>query len=212
MRTMRRTQRLAGIGRRTRAAIVATAAVAVMTISTTGWAQVASPDVTTDFAFRDLDGFSLGTSPESVTFSAAGDSKTVGIPPLYRSGFRSYMVPNQTTAQIDFETPAAAVAFHTRQQTQNVAGVIDVFGEAGTQLDSIAVSATTTDPFQLVSLDAATLDEGIDRIELTNNSPSPDSDYLVIDDFSARAVPEPSSGALIGIGVVSLLCRRRRVL
>lgn len=197
------------------ALVMAAISVLCLLIQSEASAQVTDADVATDFEFTDMDGFTLGTAPKTVTFSD-GQSKTVGRPPLYRSGFFSFMTPNGATSAIEFQTPAAAVQFYANQEAMGVDGLIEVYDPGLNLLDTVDITAVTSGPFQNVLLQQSALGSSIGRITVSNNSVAATPQYLVIDDFSFRAVPEPSSLAILGIGSLALLAssavrtRRRR--
>jgi len=172
-------------------------------------ADVTNPDASTSFEFFDFDGFTLGDAPFTADFSG-GEAKSIGVPPLYKSGLNSFMIANGQTATIAFETPAEAVEFYVKQQASGVADDIDVFDADDNLLQSIEVTALTNDVFQNVVLDQGSLGAAVDRITLTNDSAASTAEYLVIDDFSFRAIPEPASAALLGLGGLVLMRRCRR--
>jgi hypothetical protein len=72
-------------------------------------------------------------------------------------------------------------------------------------------SAANQESFSGVSLGSITLNAG-DEIWLrwTGNNAAGTDAGLSIDDFSAVAVPEPSSSALLGLGGLALILRRRK--
>jgi len=190
--------------------VISTTASLMLGAISSASAAITPSDVTTSFEFPDTDGFTLGTSPNSVSFSEDGEAKTLGRLPLYRTDFFSYMVANQDTATVSFETPAESVELFANQETSDVNGLIEAFDTNGNTLDSINVTSTTSGAFQRVALEANSLGAPIGRLTVANNSPSTDPDYLVVDDFSFRAVPEPTSAAILALGTVGLLYRRQR--
>ncbi len=191
-------------------ACVLMSAVALVLVITPGVANadVTDPDGSSSFEFFDSDGFTLGVAPFTAAFTG-GEAKSIGVPPLYKSGLNSFMIANGQTATIVFATPAEAVEFYVKQQASDVGGDINVFDADDNLLQSIEVTALTNDVFQNVALDQGSLGAAVDRITLTNNSTASTAEYLVIDDFSFRAIPEPVSAALLGVGGLVLMRRRR---
>ncbi len=168
-------------------------------------------DVFTDFETINTgigDSFSIGTSPDSATFSGDGFSGVAGIGELYFSGNHAWMVNPAGTGVIDFETNAATVEFWTRIRTgADGSSVYTAYDDADQVVDTLTIS--TPGAFQLVSFAG-----NIDRIVVENNATTA-GDRLMnsIDNFGYTAVPEPCSIALsIGAIITTLVTGRRRVL
>ncbi len=131
----------------------------------------------TDFEFIDTSGsFSLGEEQDTVTFSN-GEAKSIGVPVLYHSGSRSWMVDAQMTGTIDLSNPATSGVFFFRDQNEAVNSVIKIFDADDNEVKTL--NGTT----EWVEVDLAGL--SAKRITLQNNG---DNGYTVIDDFSAQTV------------------------
>ena len=120
-------------------------------------------DVFTDFETIDATEFSIGTGDVTATFTG-GFSGVAGILELYRSGTHAWMVRENNTGEIQFETNAAIVEFYARTlSTANGTSVLTAFDSQGQILDSVTLNPG--DPFQLVSFTGS-----IARIEFVNNA------------------------------------------
>ncbi len=149
--------------------------------------------------------FSIGTSPESATFSGDGFSGVAGIGELYRSGNHAWMINPGGTGTVEFETNAATVEFWTRLRTgADGSSVYTAYDDADQVVDTLTIS--TPGAFQLVSFTG-----NIDHIEVVNNATTAGNRLMnSIDDFGYTAVPEPST-LLLGLGAgVALVSTRRR--
>ncbi len=140
-------------------------------------------DVNTSFEFNDVDGvFTLGTSPNSATF-LNGRAQTVGIPGLYRTGSRAWMIPAGVTGTITFESPGESVNLFIRDQFNSNAGVLTVFDTGGAVITT--VNATTVYQNVNVTIDPK-IDVLIGSITLSNNGVS---GWTVMDSFTYCAAP-----------------------
>ena len=154
----------------------------------------ASPaqDVSTSFEFNDLNGFTLGISPDTVTFEN-GEAKSISVFSLYHSGIRSWMIDGGDTGIISFETPAAEVNLFLRDRVANVDSVLTAYDLAGGVITG--VDGTNTG-WREVNLSGPVL---VDRIEFANTGGGT-SQYAVIDDFDFTAVFDSQTHASTHVG------------
>lgn len=144
--------------------------------------------------------FTIGTSPASAEFSGNAFAGVGGVPELYFSGIRAWMVMPDSTGLIQFETNAATVEFWSRIRTgADGATVITAFGDNGTAIDSVTID--TPGPFQLVSFTG-----DIDHITVRNNATGTEM-MNTIDDFGFTPIPEPA--AFVGLVLCTALALRK---
>ena len=146
--------------------------------------------------------FSIGSSPEKATFGGDGFAGAVGNFSLYNSGVRAWMIVENGTGSVDFETNAATVEFMTRLiDGANGSSVYTAYDDANQVIDSVTID--TPGAFQLVSFTG-----NIDRLEIVNNATGA-GQMNSIDDFGFTAIPEPSS-LVLGLGAVAGIFMNRR--
>ena len=140
--------------------------------------------------------FDIGTEPERATFGGDAFKGIVGIPELYFSGSRAWMVIPSGTGIIDFETNAVEVEFWGRTRSfASGSSVFTAFDDANGVIDTVTL--TKNDNWQLISFSG-----NIDHIEVVNN----DLSYMnSIDDFGFTPIPEPSTFVLGFLGLVALI-------
>jgi len=133
--------------------------------------------VSTSFEFDDQSGaFTLGESPDSVTFTD-GLAMTVGVQELYVTGMFGWMVPDATTAEITFESPAETVSLWLKDSVE-ADGTLTVLGTE----EVVLASVEATSRFVLHEFDAAELGQSIVRVRLENAGAG---GFSVIDDFTS---------------------------
>jgi hypothetical protein len=121
--------------------------------------------------------FTLFSSPNSVTFTG-GFTQSQGIPSLYVSGLKSFMVDPGNTGTITFQTPAASVTLWLRDQFSGNPSVLTVFDQ-----NSQVISTTNaTAGFVRLVLPPG-CGQFIGSITLQSNG----TGMAVIDDFSFTA-------------------------
>ena len=150
--------------------------------------------------------FLVGTIPLSAAFSG-GSSGTRGVPAYYRSGSFAWHVEQQSSALVQFTTPASQIDFWFRDTSGGgplMIRIIDVEG-------SVISEATGTQIFENLVVTRSEDQTLIDRIEFEN----PGLRDSVVDDFQFKAevpavdpadIPDPVFGpiaATIGTGSVS---------
>jgi len=150
----------------------------------TAGAAVADPqdqDVFTDFEGISSTNFSIGSSPNTATFSGNAFSGTVGDFDLYFSGFFAWMVNEGGTGTIDFETNAQSVCFYARTNPFAFNDtIITAFDDDNNVIEEITIE--TGSGWNLVNISGS-----IDRIEVFNT----DSNQMnAIDDFGFTPVDE----------------------
>ena len=127
--------------------------------------------------------FTLFSSPNTVTFTG-GFTQSQGIPSLYVTGLKSFMVDPGNTATITFQTPAASVTLWLRDQFSGNPSVLTVFDQ-----NSQVISTTNaTAGFVRLVLPPG-CGQNIGSITLQSNG----TGMAVIDDFSFTA-GQASSG------------------
>jgi hypothetical protein len=145
----------------------------------------------------------VGISPELAELGGDAFGGFTGTLQLYHSGLRAWMVIENGTGLINFETDAAEVQFWaTAHSLANGNTVITAF-DSSSAVVGTPVTLTPGSGFQLVTLTGA-----IATIEVVNNA---SNNMNGIDDFGFTAVPEP--GALLSLfsggALLALLGRRR---
>lgn len=157
------------------------------------------------------DPITLGTTPNAATLAGDAFAGVVGQGVLYHSGVRSWMVVENGTGTIDFETNAATVEFFIRTHpTADGDTVVTAFDDSDTAIGPpITIVKGTTDPsdplgkgFFLVQLTG-----NIDRIEIQNLATNVMNG---IDDLGYSVIPEPATLGLLLLGACGLAPRRRR--
>lgn len=148
-------------------------------------------DVFTSFEFDNATGnFSIGPSPFDATFDN-GIAQSIGVPAIYNSGARAWMIDVGQVGEVTFGTPAEQLDFFVRDQFANINGVCKVFDTTGVEVASFNSSSAA---FLHVQLQAPINGPFYDKITLTHNGPS---GWTVIDDFSYWGVGGSSSGRII---------------
>ena len=149
--------------------------------------------------------FLIGTAPLSAAFSG-GSSGTRGVRAYYRSGSFAWHIEPQSSALVQFTTPASQIDFWFRDTTSGGPLVIRIIDIEGTVISE----ATGTQVFENLVVTRSEDQTLIDRIEFEN----PGSRDSVVDDFQFTAevpavdpadIPEPAFGpiaATIGTGSV----------
>ncbi|MCH8017398.1 MAG: hypothetical protein IH917_12320, partial [Acidobacteria bacterium] len=127
--------------------------------------------------------FTLFSSPNTVTFTG-GFTQSQGIPSLYVTGFKSFMVDPGNTATITFQTPAASVTLWLRDQFSGNPSVLTVFDQ------NSQVISTTNATAGFVRL---VLPPGCGQLIGSITLQSNGTGMAVIDDFSFTA-GQASSG------------------
>ncbi len=148
--------------------------------------------------------FTIGTPPGTATFDGEQWAGFAAEPSLYATGSRAWMVLPSGTGTIDFDPPAAEVAFEARTQMSSTAGsVITSFDASDTMIDSVPLPAGMMQ-FQFVCLTGS-----IASIEVVNN------DAVLMNglDDIAYIVPEPTGtlATLAALGAMFGAASRRRL-
>ena len=196
---------------------------------------VSTEAITVSTGFNTTDGFTQGgtadvTLNNAVTFSG-GQQQQGFLQSAYDQGPAAYLFINSgpgfngatstgDTGAISFGLQGATnVTFFAANLANGPgAGIISVFGLNNNLLgteDVLSGSFTNNgdnSDFE-ISLDATTFGENIGSIEFNLPGPAdtPNPPYVVsIDTFNATVVPEPTSAALLGLGLGFSIFRRRR--
>jgi hypothetical protein len=148
--------------------------VALIGFSTAAYGQQFSDSFETAPNFGD---FTLFPSPNSVTFTG-GFTQTQGIPSLYVTGAKAFMVDPGNTATITFETPAASVNLWLRDQFSGTPSILTVFDQNS---QVISTTNATASFVQLVLTPGC--GQFIGSITLQSNG----TGMAVIDDFGFTA-------------------------
>ena len=191
----------------------------------------AGPVVST--SFDTSDGFVTGSSsdvtlsdgPFQVTFSGGQQQQGFDFN-SYNSNPAAYMVINGTftggfggtasgasdTATIDFNLGVTEVSFFAANRANGAGTTIRVLGlDDSTVLATEFITQTSIQPSTsptLTSFSSSSLGALIGSIQIDNAGPAGAPPYVTaIDTFRAKAVPEPSTLALLGIEKPR--CRRR---
>ena len=143
---------------------------------------VAAGTIATSFEFRgEASGFTLGESPELISFSG-GEAQSIGVLSLYHSGSNAWMINSGEAGTISFETPAAELHFFIRNQEAGTGGLVRILDEAGnTLLEQAATDAEWTE----VNFSAGNGDPAAASVEYLNQG---SSGFAVLDDFEYSAL------------------------
>jgi hypothetical protein len=133
----------------------------------------------------------IGNLVEQTSFNSTDGTHSLGVVPTD--------LPISSTIIFTFDTPINAFGFDITNQS---VGGFNVF-VGGDVSDSIPIFTANTFEFWGV-VDTVT------SFSTLTFSPNANTGELMIDSVSYGAVPEPSSTALLGLGGLALLLRRRR--
>ena len=148
------------------------------------------------------DPFTIGSAPESATFTGDAFSGVAGINELYNSGLRAWMVNPGGTGTISFDANASFVEFYARIRTgANGSSVFTAYDDADQLISSHEISFSS-------AFEKLTFTGNIDRIVVVNNATGP-QEMNGIDDITFTAIPEPASFVLLGLGLSGLAMRRK---
>ena len=99
--------------------------------------QAQASDVSTSFETTDTSGnFTLGTAPKTVTFTN-GEAKFAGNGELYRTGSQAWMVKNNNTGSVTFETPAGIVTVYLKAENDQQRGHSSTFFDVNENLVTV---------------------------------------------------------------------------
>lgn len=124
-------------------------------------------------------------------------------------------VDNLDVASVTFNQAVSNVSFSFQILGNGNSSAVDLLALNGDVLGSVALTELDTDrnsiaAFSDLSVDTSSFGE-VFGIQFNNAGPNMNPPYgIVVDSFSATAVPEPSSALLAGLTLVFPLLRRRR--
>ena len=147
----------------------------------------------------------VGVSPDSADLGGNAFGGQTGVPALYHSGFRAWMVEANGTGVITFEADADVVEFYARVLSSATGETVITAFDA---FDVIVDGPETVEPgtdWQLISLAG-----GIARIDVVNLDGAQVNGF---DDFGFTPLPEPGAALALASGalLLSVIGRRRYV-
>lgn len=164
----------------------------------------ASSAQATSLGFEESEGVPFGTGTVQVlgTTWTGGSARTIGSPLLYADGVQAYFIDSlfgSGAGQVVFDTPVTEVAF-----------VFSWSEDLGIPLGSGEYFDELNNSLGVFSAQVA---DGMDTVmtELASGTPIARISFVggVVDAVSWTPVPEPSTAALLGLGLLAVTVGRR---